>query len=276
MAKDENTAEVSANRPLNRLDMDSSLEKDVYESRLEAIQLKFREIQQAYLHTGDSAVVVFEGWDAGGKGGTIRRMSAVMDPRGFKVWPIAAPTPQDLQHHYLSRFWARLPAKGEICVFDRSWYGRVLVERVEGFAKPAEWGRAYDEINEFERLLTDAGTRVLKLFLFITEDEQMKRFEDRMEDPLKRWKLSYEDFRNRDKWGEYEDAANEMLERTSSRSAPWLVVPANDKRFARIEALGTIADRLSEGVDLSPKPADPKLVEQYERMVEREKKKRKG
>ncbi|WP_062114222.1 polyphosphate kinase 2 family protein [Aureimonas sp. AU40] len=276
MAKDEKSAEVSANRPLNRLDMDSSLEKDVYESRLEAIQLKFREIQQAYLHTGDSAVVVFEGWDAGGKGGTIRRMSAVMDPRGFKVWPIAAPTPQDLQHHYLSRFWARLPAKGEICVFDRSWYGRVLVERVEGFAKPAEWGRAYDEINEFERLLTDAGTRVVKLFLFITEDEQMKRFEDRMEDPLKRWKLSYEDFRNRDKWGEYEDAANEMLERTSSRSAPWLVVPANDKRFARIEALGTIADRLSEGVDLSPKPADPKLVEQYERMVEREKKKRKG
>lgn len=276
MSKDETAKRTAGHRPLDRLDMSAKLDKDVYETRLDAIQLTFREIQQAYLHTGDSAVVVFEGWDAGGKGGTIRRMSAVMDPRGFKVWPIAAPTPQDLQHHYLSRFWARLPAKGEICVFDRSWYGRVLVERVEGFAKPSEWGRAYEEINEFERLLTDAGTRIVKVFLFITEDEQMERFEDRMKDPLKRWKLSYEDFRNRDKWADYEDAANEMLERTSTSAAPWLVVPANDKRYARIEALGTIADRLSAGVDLSPKPADPKLVEQYERMVEAEKKKRKG
>ncbi|WP_244496309.1 polyphosphate kinase 2 family protein [Aureimonas ureilytica] len=273
MAHHEDTTHAG-HRPLDRLDMGAKLDKALYEDRLKAIQLKFQEIQQAYLHTGDSAVVVFEGWDAAGKGGAIRRMSAVMDPRGFKVWPIAAPTPQDLQHHYLSRFWARLPAKGEICVFDRSWYGRVLVERVEGFAKPAEWGRAYGEINEFERLLTDAGTRIVKIFLFIDAEEQMKRFEDRMNDPLKRWKLSYEDFRNRDKWSEYEDAANEMLERTSSHCAPWLVVPANDKRHARIEALGTIADRLSAGVDLSPKPADPKLVEQYERMVKDEKKRK--
>ena len=264
---------ANGHRPLGRLDMSATIDKADYETRLEAIQLRFREIQQAYLHTGDSAVVVFEGWDAAGKGGTIRRMSSVMDPRGFKVWPIAAPTEQDLRRHYLARFWERLPAKGEICVFDRSWYGRLLVERVEGFAKPSEWGRAFREINEFERLLTDAGTRIVKVFLYISEDEQMDRFEGRMKDPLKRWKLSYEDFRNRDKWSDYEDAANEMLERTSTAEAPWLVVPANDKRYARILALGTIADRLGSGVDLDPKPADPRIEKQYERMVEAQKRK---
>ena len=259
-------------RPLSRLDMNATIDKHDYETRLETIQTTFQKIQQAYLHTGDSAVVVFEGWDAAGKGGTIRRMSSVMDPRGFKVWPIAAPTEQDLKHHYLARFWQRLPGQGEICVFDRSWYGRVLVERVEGFATPAQWGRAYEEINDFERLLTDAGTRIVKLFLYITPDEQLQRFEDRMKDPLKRWKLSYEDFRNRERWDDYLDAANEMIERTSSRSAPWIALPANDKKYARIEALGAIADRLSEGVDLSPLPVDDKLERQYERMLEADRK----
>jgi len=259
-------------RPLSRLDMNATIDKHDYETRLEAIQTTFQKIQQAYLHTGDSAVVVFEGWDAAGKGGTIRRMSSVMDPRGFKVWPIAAPTEQDLKHHYLARFWQRVPGQGEICVFDRSWYGRVLVERVEGFATPAQWGRAYEEVNDFERLLTDAGTRVVKIFLYITPDEQLQRFEDRMKDPLKRWKLSYEDFRNRERWDDYLDAANEMIERTSSRCAPWIALPANDKKYARIEALGAIADRLSKDVDLKPLPIDEKLERQYERMLEADRK----
>lgn len=265
----------SDHRPLSRLDMSLTIEKDAYETRLKAQQRRFQEIQQAYLHTKDKAVIVFEGWDAAGKGGTIRRISSVMDPRGFKVWPIAAPTAEDAKHHYLSRFWQRLPADGEICVFDRSWYGRVLVERVEGFAEPSQWGRAYGEIVDFERLLADAGTRIVKIFLYITPDEQLQRFEDRMNDPLKRWKLSYEDFRNRDKWHEYEDAANEMIERTSSTTAPWIVLPANDKKYARIEALDAIADRLSDGVDLSPRPADPKLKAEYKQMVEADRKAKK-
>ncbi len=262
-------------RPLDRLDMSKSIEHDEYDRRLKAVQTRFQKIHQAYLHTKDTAVVVFEGWDAAGKGGAIRRMSAVMDPRGFKVWPIAAPTPEDLRHHYLSRFWSRLPGTGEICVFDRSWYGRVLVERVEGYAKPSEWGRAFEEINQFEKLLADAGTRIAKIFLYITPDVQLKRFEDRMKDPLKRWKLSYEDFRNREKWAEYENAANEMLERTSSRSAPWLVVPANDKRYARIAALEEIADRLSDGVDLEPVPVGKDVEKQFAKLMKQEKSARK-
>ncbi|WP_244631268.1 polyphosphate kinase [Aureimonas sp. ME7] len=255
--------------------MSKSIEHDEYDRRLKAVQTRFQKIHQAYLHTKDTAVVVFEGWDAAGKGGAIRRMSAVMDPRGFKVWPIAAPTPEDLRHHYLSRFWSRLPGTGEICVFDRSWYGRVLVERVEGYAKPSEWGRAFEEINQFEKLLADAGTRIAKIFLYITPDVQLKRFEDRMKDPLKRWKLSYEDFRNREKWAEYENAANEMLERTSSRSAPWLVVPANDKRYARIAALEEIADRLSDGVDLEPVPVGKDVEKQFAKLMKQEKSARK-
>lgn len=274
MKNDEDAERPTGHRPLDRLDMSKAMDRDEYDEKLKALEIRFMQIQQAYLRTSDSAVIVFEGWDAAGKGGAIRRMSAVMDPRGFKVWPIAAPTEVDLRYHYLSRFWQRLPGKGEICVFDRSWYGRVLVERVEGFAKPAEWGRAYEEINEFERMLTDAGTKVAKLFLYITPDVQLKRFEDRMSDPLKRWKLSYEDFRNREKWSEYEGAANEMLERTSSTRAPWLVVPANDKRYARIAALTEIADRLSDGVDLEPGPVSKEVRKQFEKLMESDRKER--
>lgn len=251
---------------LDRLDMGQHLDKAEYAQRKKAVQKTFVRIQQAYLNTGDSAVVVFEGWDAAGKGGTIRRMSAVMDPRGFKVWPISAPSEADKQRHYMARFWEKLPSKGGIAVFDRSWYGRVLVERVEGYAKEAEWRRAYDEIVAFERSLTDDGIRVVKIFLYITADEQFVRFRDRMEDPLKRWKLSYEDFRNRDKWYEYEDAVNDMLARTGAPDAPWVLVPANDKRYARIAALEAIAERLSRGVDLKPRQPPDKLRKQFDKM----------
>ena len=252
---------------LARLDMASHLAKVDYEARIDPLQTRFRLIQQAYLKTGDSAVIVFEGWDAAGKGGTIRRLSAVMDPRGFKVWPIGAPRAGEADQHYLTRFWNRIPAKSEIGVFDRSWYGRVLVERVEGFAKQPEWSRAYEEINAFEAMLVDAGTRIVKIFLYITPEEQLHRFEKRMADPLKRWKLSYEDFRNRDKWGAYEAAAEEMFEHTDTKRAPWLVLPANDKRYARIEALSEIDRRLSDGVDLEPPPIPNDLLERYKAMI---------
>jgi AMP-polyphosphate phosphotransferase len=253
---------------LAKLDYDAMLGKKEYEERIEAVQTRFRRIQQAYLHTNDSAVIVFEGSDAAGKGGTIRRLSAVLDPRGFKVWPIAAPEPRDLRRHYLARFWERLPMTGEIAVFDRSWYGRVLVERIEGFAKEEQWQRAYQEINGFEKTLVDAGTRIVKVYLAITAEAQFSRFEKRMNDPLKRWKLSYEDFRNRDRWDDYRVAAEEMFERTSLKEAPWHVVPANDKRYARVTALEAIAERLADGVDLSPRPIDDAIEDQYRKMIE--------
>ncbi len=171
-----------------------------YERQLVEFQETLQRIQQAYLGTPNRAVVVLEGWDTAGKGGVVRRLGWALDPRSFKVHSIAAPTEREKSLHYLQRFWERLPQRGQIVVFDRSWYGRVLVERVEGFALPAEWRRAYDEINEFEQMLIADETRVVKLFLHITPDEQMRRFRSRLSDPLKRWKLSYEDFRNRGRW----------------------------------------------------------------------------
>jgi polyphosphate kinase 2 (PPK2 family) len=248
--------------PLASLDMSKSIDPRAYEKVLAAQQTRLRQIQQAYLFSGDSAVIVMEGWDAAGKGGTIRLMSAVLDPRGFKVWPIAAPRRYHMERHYLLRFWERLPPKGAISVFDRSWYGRVLVERVEGFADQTAWGRAFEEINDFERLLTDDRMRIVKFFLHITDDEQLRRFEARLRDPMKRWKLSYEDFRNRKKCDEYEAATNEMLERTSTKRAPWHLIPANDKKFARVEILKAITRTLSKGIDLSPAPLNEKVEEE--------------
>ena len=250
---------------LSKVDMDQKLEREPYHSKLGKLQTKLRKVQQAYLHSGDSAIIAFEGWDAAGKGGTIRRMSSVLDPRGFKVWPIAAPRRHDLERHYLARFWERLPPMGAISVFDRTWYGRVLVERVEGFAKPKEWKRAYEEINQFEKLLVDGGTRLVKIFLHVSPEVQLQRFEERLNDPMKRWKLSYEDFRNRNNRDAYEKAIDEMFTRTSTEAAPWSLIPANDKKYARIAALETITDRLARGVDLKPRPIDDKVRAEAEK-----------
>jgi polyphosphate kinase 2 (PPK2 family) len=241
---------------LAEVELTPALKRDDYEKKLSALQLKLRQIQQAYLASGDRGIIVFEGWDAAGKGGTIRRMSAVMDPRGFKVWPISAPTDIDKARHFLYRFWERVPPVGAVSVFDRSWYGRVLVERVEGLASKAEWTRGYREINEFERMLSDDGARIVKIFLHISPEEQLKRFEQRLNDPLKRWKLTYEDFRNRDRRPLYETAIEEMVARTSTETAPWHVIPANDKKQGRIAALELVTSVLSAGVDLRPKPLD--------------------
>jgi polyphosphate kinase 2 (PPK2 family) len=238
-----------------------------YERRLVEQQEILQRIQQAYLETSNRAVVVLEGWDTAGKGGVVRRLGWALDPRSFKVHTIAAPSERERSLHYLQRFWERLPQRGQIVVFDRSWYGRVLVERVEGFATPLEWKRAYDEINNFERMLISDGTRLVKLFLHITPDEQMRRFRNRLTDPLKRWKLSYEDFRNRTRWKDYETAIEDMIEKTSNRRAPWHLVPANDKPYGRLAALRIMADRLSAKISLDPRPLDPKVREAAERLL---------
>lgn len=247
---------------LGEVDLSQKIDSDSYERLLAGLQTQLMTIQQAYLRTRDRAIIVFEGWDAAGKGGTIRRMSSVLDPRGFKVWPIGAPTKAELEQHYLHRFWARLPKAGEIVVFDRSWYGRVLVERVEEFTQKKDWMRGYREINEFEHLLANDGVRIIKIFLHISASEQKKRFIERLRDPLKRWKLSYEDFRNREKWPLYEAAVEEMVVRTSTAHAPWRVVSSEQKKFGRLQAITSLVEHLSHGVDLSPRPLDLGLVAQ--------------
>ena len=233
-----------------------------YERRLSSLQSVLQLTQQAYLATGDRALIVLEGWDTAGKGGIVRRLGWALDPRSFKVHPIAAPDEHERAQHYLQRFWCRLPEKKQIVAFDRSWYGRVLVERVEGFATKKEWRRAYREINEFEKLLVDSGIRLVKIFLHITPDVQERRFRDRLFDPLKRWKLSYEDFRNRSKWLEYEAAIEDMMEETSKEYAPWHLIPANNKPYGRIAAFRILAGRLGDGVPLDPRPIHPDLLKE--------------
>src|SRR5262245_4033004 len=228
-----------------------------YERRLTSLQGVLQAIQQAYLGTPERAIVVLEGWDTAGKGGVIRRLGWALDPRSFKVSPIAAPDEHERAQHYLQRFWSRLPERGQIVAFDRSWYGRVLVERVGGFATSDEWRRAYREINDFERTLVDSGMRLVKLFLHITADEQVRRFRDRLFDPLKRWKLTYDDFRNHASGSDYEMAIEDMLANTSTTHAPWYLIPANNKPFGRIAAFRIISDRLGRDVSLEPRPIHP-------------------
>lgn len=229
---------------LRRVDLSRKLDPRTYSRKLDKLQAKLRLLGfQVYLQKRP-VVVVFEGWDAAGKGGTIQRITEKLDPRSYVVHAIAAPTGDDKAHHYLYRFWRRLPPRGQIAIFDRSWYGRVLVERVEGFARPEEWQRAYAEINEFERQLVEFGTIVVKFWMHLSPEEQLRRFEERQSIPYKAWKLTEEDWRNREKWPQYEAAADEMLLRTSTPAAPWTIVEAEDKRFARIKALRTLVRRL--------------------------------
>jgi len=230
-----------------------------YERKLSSMQSTLELIQQAYLGTRERSVIVLEGWDTAGKGGVVRRLGWALDPRSFKVHPIGAPSSQDRGKHYLQRFWERLPEYGQIVVFDRSWYGRVLVERVEGFASHREWKRAYREINQFERALIADGIRLAKIFLHITPAEQIRRFKARLTDPLKRWKLSYEDFRNRARWKDYSTAIEDMIAETSTKRAPWYLIPANDKPFGRLAAFEIFIDRLGAGVPLEPRQLDPEI-----------------
>ncbi|NOD29478.1 polyphosphate kinase 2 family protein [Ruegeria atlantica] len=246
---------------LSDADLTRKLNKKVYFDQLIELQTRLARIQQAYLFHGLKGVLVFEGWDAAGKGGTIRRISQALDPRSFKVWPIGAPRNYYLNRHYLLRFWERLPPSGAISAFDRSWYGRVLVERIEKLTPETRWRAAYQEINDFERMLVDDGTRIVKLFFHISQEEQMRRFTERLTNPMKRWKLTYEDFRNREKWDIAEVAVDEMLARTSTEVAPWHVIPSNNKKYARITAMKAIVEAFSEGVDLNPQHLDRRTLE---------------
>ena len=242
---------------LETLDLGKQLSKAQYERDLVRYQVQLRELAwQLYLRKR-SLVVVFEGRDAAGKGGCIRRLTEKLDARGYEVFPIAAPDGEDKTHHYLWRFWRRLlpPDEKQVMVFDRSWYGRVLVERVEGFCPEDAWKRAYREINDYERQLVDAGAMVVKFWLQISAEEQLRRFEKRQNTPYKRWKLTPEDWRNREKWDRYEVAVEDMLLKTSTLTAPWTVVEANFKWFARVKCLKTIVNTVSRTLDY--KPADP-------------------
>jgi polyphosphate kinase 2 (PPK2 family) len=262
--------------PLNGVDMAHRLNGRGYEAALAALQQRLRLIQQAYHNTRTAAILVFEGWDASGKGGTISRIASAIDARVAKVWPIAAPGPEERDRHYLARFWERLPAKGTLAIFDRSWYGRVLVERVEELVPPADWGRAYREINDFERAQCEGGTRVIKLFMHVSPVEQLQRLEKRLREPTKRWKLTLEDIRNHKRWDDYVTAIQEMLERTSTATAPWHVIPGDDKKFARIAAISIACDRLEAGIDLSPPPLDKKLLKEVRAAMKKERKDGKG
>lgn len=222
---------------LNDLDQAQSLTQEEYKSQVKQLQLDLLNMQLELHEKGIPVVVVIEGPDAAGKGGVIKRLTEKLDPRLMRVYSINKPTPEEFARHYLWRFWCKLPQRGHLAIYDRSWYGRVLVERVEGFCTKAAWNRAYDEINAFEKMLIDDGTVFLKMWLHVTKDEQLSRFKRREADPYKHWKIGDEDWRNRKRWSEHIVAAEDMFEKTSTEIAPWHVIPGNYKWYARVEAL---------------------------------------
>lgn len=231
-----------------------------YGKDLAALQTRLEDVQAAHITHGQRSVIMLEGWDAAGKGGIIQRLTAQLDPRYFEVWPISAPNEEERARHFLWRFWKRLPGNCDIAVFDRSWYGRVLVERVEGFATEAEWRKGYDEINEFEAQLTGSRTHLVKLFIHVTQEEQDKRLADRLDDPWKRWKTGAEDYRNRARRADYLDALHDMFAQTNTRWAPWKVIDGNNKKAARIAALTHIVGALEAAVPMTPPDRDPAVV----------------
>ena len=235
--------------------------KKAYEDELSALQREMLCIQRAYHRDGHRALLVFEGWDASGKGGAIRRMTEKLDPRGFTVVPIGAPTALEQGRHYLWRFWQHIPPPGKLTIFDRSHYGRVLVERVEDLTPEVDWRRGYKEINDFEQALLDDGVRIVKCFLHITPEEQLKRFEERLRNPDKRWKFTLEDIRNRERWPSYEAAIEEMLEKTGRPAAPWHLVLANHKWHARLSILRTAVQVLGDGIDYAEEPLKPEIAQ---------------
>jgi polyphosphate kinase 2 (PPK2 family) len=233
---------------LDRVDLKKTLTDKEYDRRLAMLQGKLNQLSRTAWEKKVSSVLVFEGWDAAGKGGTVRRLTSAMDARLYRVVPIAAPTDEERAHQYLWRFWRHIPRAGRVTIFDRSWYGRVLVERVEGFAREDEWKRAYQEINEFEDQLCGQGAMVTKFWVHISKDEQLRRFKERQKTEFKQYKITDEDWRNRKQWDAYEGAINEMVVRTSTRGAPWVIVAGNDKRFARIQVLETVCRRLEKAL----------------------------
>lgn len=242
---------------LSTIDLTKTLTKEEYIRDLIRYQLQLRALAYQLYVQKRPLLIVYEGWDAGGKGGNIKRITEKLDPRGYEVYPIAAPQGDDKTHHYLWRFWRRLkpPDEKQVLFFDRSWYGRVLVERLEGFCTEEEWKRAYREINQFERQLVDFGSILVKFWIHISKDEQLSRFQSRQETPYKAWKLTDEDWRNRQKWDAYEEAINDMLLKTSTLTAPWTIVEGDCKWYARVKTLRTLVDVLTE--ELNYTPPDP-------------------
>ncbi len=229
---------------LSSLDMSLTLNRNAYKRSLHEQQSRLNLLHRKALKKNTSTILLFEGPDAAGKGGAIRRITEALHARHYQVIPTAAPTDEERAQHYLWRFWRHLSRVGRITLFDRSWYGRVLVERVEGFATEEEWRRAYTEINEFEQQLNRHGIVLLKFWIHVTKDEQLKRFRERESTPHKQWKLTEEDWRNREKWDDYEVAANDLVEHTSTSAAPWIIVEGNDKSYARIKVISSLCDRL--------------------------------
>ena len=229
-------------------DLSAALTKDEYEEEKDRLQKKIAELQNVMYRKKIPMVICYEGWDAAGKGGNIRRLAYPLDPRGFTTWPIASPEPHEKSRHYLWRFWTRLPKAGHIAIFDRTWYGRVMVERIEGFCSEDDWKRAYNEMNEFEEELHDWGAVVLKFWIHIDSETQLARFNDRQNDPAKQWKITDEDWRNREKWPKYEEAVSEMLEKTGTEFAPWHIIESNDKYYARVKVLRIVAEAMEQAI----------------------------
>jgi len=233
---------------LDKVNLDQALKRKEYEEQLKENQVRLRELEFRCYDERRPVIIGYEGWDAAGKGGNIRRVTEALDPRGYSVVPIAAPKGDDATHHYLWRFWRQLPKAGHLAIFDRTWYGRVMVERIEGFCSEAEWRRAYQEINEFELSLTNFGLILVKFWLHISKEEQLRRFKERQKIEYKQYKITDEDWRNREKWDAYRQAVVDMIQNTSTSYAPWTIVEANDKLFARIRALSTIVEAIEKGL----------------------------
>ena len=231
---------------LKDVDLSKKLEPEKYKKQLKKEQERLSRLHNTIYRKKVPVIVVYEGWDAAGKGGNIRRVADALDPRGYEVVPIASPSREEKNRHYLWRFWRRLPKSGHVAIFDRSWYGRVMVERIEGFCEPEDWQRAYREINDFERQLYDWGAVIVKFWIHIDPDEQLRRFEDRQNTPSKQWKITDEDWRNRKRWPEYEVSVNDMFRYTSTTFAPWHILCGNDKRYARVQALKILNDAIEE------------------------------
>ncbi len=231
---------------LSEVDLSPALDDEEYKKELKKLQKRLGELHNTIYRKKIPVILCYEGWDAAGKGGNIRRIARPLDPRGFDVMPIASPEPHEINRQYLWRFWTRLPRSGHICIFDRTWYGRVMVERLEGFCTEDDWKRAFNEMNEFERQLTDWGAVVIKFWIHIDQDTQLARFTDRQNTPEKQWKLTEEDWRNREKWPQYEEAIDEMLQKTSTENAPWFIIESNDKKYARIKTLKIVIKALEK------------------------------
>lgn len=231
---------------ISEIPLDKMADEETYKEELDALQERLGELHNRLYRKKVPVVIVYEGWDAAGKGGNIKRVTSALDPRGYEVHPIASPEPHEKARHYLWRFWTRLPKTGHIAIFDRSWYGRVMVERLEGFCSENDWKRAYHEMNEFEKELHDWGAVIIKFWVQIDKETQLARFNDRQNTPEKQWKITEEDWRNREKWDAYEVAIDEMIQKTSTTYAPWHILESVDKKYARLKALKIVIEELEK------------------------------